>query len=238
LSVPHKTPQGQEELRQRSRGLGQRHRTLLLLVDGHRSLGELLAMGHRAGAEAQHFHDLVGMGLVAFTPSPSGAVEAPATIVARPASTQAAPNASEMPVLQPSATFEAHPVPAEPAPGTRKTAKANRGRLLEDEDLVHQARALLVNAMGLEALLLAPVTLSRVRSARTPGELIELVWDIERRRVQVVRSPSQVQCLERARDLLGMGNTRVSEDSRLGTQWPDTEWPDTEAPAKDASPSG
>ena len=47
---PVKTAAGQDELTHRSRGLGQRHRTLLLLVDGRRSSdegpGALIVTGH------------------------------------------------------------------------------------------------------------------------------------------------------------------------------------------------
>ena len=39
-AVPTKTPLGQEELRARTQGLGQRYRTVLLLVDGRRTLGD------------------------------------------------------------------------------------------------------------------------------------------------------------------------------------------------------
>jgi len=35
-TVPFKTPLGHEELRSRAQKLGQRHRTLLLLIDGRR----------------------------------------------------------------------------------------------------------------------------------------------------------------------------------------------------------
>jgi hypothetical protein len=62
--APVKTPLGQDELRHRTRGLGQRYRTVLLLIDGRRPLGEVLGMAHRAGAQTSHFEELVRMGLV------------------------------------------------------------------------------------------------------------------------------------------------------------------------------
>ena len=64
ISAPVKTPLGQDELRHRTRGLGQRYRTVLLLVDGRRPLGEVLGMAHKAGAQTSHFEELVRMGLV------------------------------------------------------------------------------------------------------------------------------------------------------------------------------
>lgn len=77
-TVPFKTPLGQEELRTRGQGLGQRHRTLLVLVDGRRTLAEVLVLAHRAGAQTQHFEDLLRMGLVDLPPEPPP--EAPAAL--------------------------------------------------------------------------------------------------------------------------------------------------------------
>ncbi|HEX3139867.1 MAG TPA: hypothetical protein VHQ87_07420, partial [Rhizobacter sp.] len=63
-TAPAKTPAGFDELRHRTRGLGQRYRTVLLLVDGRRPLGEVLGMAHKAGAQTSHFEELVRMGLI------------------------------------------------------------------------------------------------------------------------------------------------------------------------------
>ena len=60
-NAPFKTPLGQEELRTRGHKLGQRHRTLLFLIDGRRPLAEVLSLAHQAGAETQHFEDLLRM---------------------------------------------------------------------------------------------------------------------------------------------------------------------------------
>jgi hypothetical protein len=70
-TVPFKTPLGQEELRTRGHKLGQRHRTLLFLIDGRRPLAEVLSLAHQAGAETQHFEDLLRMGLVELPPDPT-----------------------------------------------------------------------------------------------------------------------------------------------------------------------
>ena len=61
---PVKTPLGIEEMRSRSNGLNQRHRTMLFLVDGRRPLSEVLALALQAGARTSHFEDLVHMGMV------------------------------------------------------------------------------------------------------------------------------------------------------------------------------
>lgn len=63
--APIKTALGADELRGRSRTLGQRHRTVLLLVDGRRSINEVVSLAQQAGAQASHFEDLLRMGMVA-----------------------------------------------------------------------------------------------------------------------------------------------------------------------------
>lgn len=64
MSVPTKTGLGQEELRKRTHRLSQRHRTILLLVDGRRPLAEVLSLAQQAGASTSHFEDLLRLGLV------------------------------------------------------------------------------------------------------------------------------------------------------------------------------
>jgi hypothetical protein len=62
--APLKTPAGLAELQQRTLGLSQRHRTVLLLVDGRRTVDEVLALAAQAGVPPNCFHELVAQGLV------------------------------------------------------------------------------------------------------------------------------------------------------------------------------
>lgn len=64
LGPPQKTPEGIAELSARSRGLTQRHRTLLLLIDGQRSLDQVLSLAHQAGVPRAYMDELVALGLV------------------------------------------------------------------------------------------------------------------------------------------------------------------------------
>lgn len=63
-NVPTKTALGQDELRLRKHRLGQRHRTILLLVDGRRPLAEVLSLAQQAGSQTTHFEELVRLGMV------------------------------------------------------------------------------------------------------------------------------------------------------------------------------
>ncbi|KQV99912.1 hypothetical protein [Rhizobacter sp. Root1221] len=285
--APFKTPLGLDELRHRTRGLGQRHRTVLLLVDGNRPLGEVLGMAHRAGASTSHFEELVRLGLVEMPVEPApeaqetapGAldlpkltsveVEVPAEpdypvlhLEAIPGPVAAAhddgpdtvgnPDVEPIPELVTAMASppepEPEPVPA-PAPAPRvaapppaprrppparppkiqfrdtpdELADHARPRPAASEELLrHQVRSLLVGAMGAEATLFSPLTLSRIRAAQTSRDLITLVWEIERQRNHVRRNRAQLLSLEKARELLGMGNTLVAGDSQAGAVWPDT----------------
>lgn len=76
--APVKTPAGVAELQQRTLGLSQRHRTVLLLVDGRRSAEEVLALAAQAGVPPACFHELVAQGLVDAHPGVPGVSRLPA----------------------------------------------------------------------------------------------------------------------------------------------------------------
>jgi hypothetical protein len=130
-AIPTKTSLGHEELRHRVHRLSQRHRTVLLLVDGVRPLAEVLSMAQKAGASTQHFEDLLRLGLVELpappTPQPRPAVDEPAGVLASvpvPASppTESAPPAESLDVTAPPALAPA----AALAPAPKRTVAPAR----------------------------------------------------------------------------------------------------------------
>ena len=94
--VPFKTPEGQDELARRTRRLGQRHRTVLLLIDGRRTVDQVLALAYAAGVAETHYRDLLDMGLVAL---PADVVDAPTMPMPLHESEPSAPEAGPGPVL-------------------------------------------------------------------------------------------------------------------------------------------
>lgn len=265
LLAPVKTPLGQDEWSHRSRGLGQRHRTILFLVDGRRSLGEVLAMAHQAGAQTSHFEELVRLGMVevpseAAAPEPvetaPGALDTPRlTSVdvevfaddepAAPAPpalppepppeprAAEAPRASQPASVSPPPAAEAvppaqmPPVPAAAAPSTPARAPvreasakladhARPAPTMTDAQRLHYVRELLLDTLRRDSLLFASFSVGRVRAAETQRELIKLVWEIEHERAHERRTRHQILNLQRARELLGMGNTLVAGDSQPG----------------------
>ena len=63
---PQRTASGHAELATRGKRLSQRHRTVLLLVDGRRSEDDIRRLAAQAGAGATCLDDLMTLGLVAW----------------------------------------------------------------------------------------------------------------------------------------------------------------------------
>jgi hypothetical protein len=220
---PVKTQLGIDELRTRTHGLNQRHRTMLFLVDGQRPLSEVLALGLQAGARTTHFADLVHLGMVDVALDPNAPVVAPPSVDAADSggNTLSGVLAVELeaPARAPKFTTEdSSRMPLKLPEGTEAVAFAQRRALAKSEleDLHQEVRELLTDTLRIDAPLFAAVTLVRVRRAQTTRELINLVWEIERHLVASKKSQSEMQTLYQARELLGMGNTQVSTDAPTG----------------------
>jgi acyl carrier protein len=243
---PVKTLLGQDELRTRSHGLNQRHRTMLFLVDGRRPLSEVLALGLQAGASTTHFEDLVHLGLVELviddeqpdaTPSQQGALDSggastrsgvlafeldpssPAAAPTRP-SPRLAVAPGESAIAESPATRPT-PLPVDP-PSALSIAQSRALAKAEADDVLQQVRELLIDTLRVDAPVFSAITLMRVHRARSSKDLIDLVWEIERHLGVSRKRRREMLSLHRARELLGMGNTQVSLDSDE-TGFPDTE---------------
>lgn len=246
--IPTKTPLGQEELRRRTGGLGQRHRTILFLIDGRRPLSEVLSLAHAAGAQTAHFEDLVRLGYVEMPPeeapappqpAPEGAVElthveltvpaeqpradtsAVPAPVAETVILPAVPAAAPMPVSPPEGATApaapAEPAPAAPPPVRSPVAQAVAQLVTpEPEEPLAAVRRCLLETLRLDLTPYSFRAQSRVREARDTQALIDIVWEIESDLPRGRRSRAGVLSLERARELLGLGNTLVDEDSQTG----------------------
>ena len=102
--IPIKTPAGQAEMSSRQRRISQRHRTMLLLVDGKRTEAQVRALSAQAGVPGICFDELMGLGLiVAPQPEPPGAARNGAASAAAAAS--AASAASSAPPIDGNSGF-------------------------------------------------------------------------------------------------------------------------------------
>jgi len=71
LGIPCKTAAGHAEMAAREQQLSQRHRLLLLLVDGQRTLEEVIEQGRRAGVPKGYIDELFALGLIVIGPPPN-----------------------------------------------------------------------------------------------------------------------------------------------------------------------
>ncbi len=71
MGIPCKTAAGHAELASQDCRLSKRHRVLLLLVDGVRSLDDVVLLGRQVGVPRSHIDELFALGLIVIGP-PAG----------------------------------------------------------------------------------------------------------------------------------------------------------------------
>lgn len=86
-----KTEKGEEEIRNRTYKLAQRLRTMLIMVDGAATAGELAAKAQSLGVPEDFLEQLVGSGFIAPTAAAVSAPQAPAAGAAAPSTPPAEP---------------------------------------------------------------------------------------------------------------------------------------------------
>jgi hypothetical protein len=178
--APVKTADGHAELTHRSRRLSQRHRTVLLLVDGRRSADQVVQMASQAGVPAECFDELVVLGLI--DPNPVAHVELPLETVAVVDS-----------VLPPTRSL---------LPESGWMALAAQANVPDGP--LEEARELLLRAVRSEAPVTGSLTMMKLKRA-TSREAIEALLDevelrIRKPRKQIIAA----QTLRHVRHLLSL----------------------------------
>ena len=183
-TVPSKTPDGVAELAHRTRGLSQRHRTVLLLVDGRRTVKEIVATAKAAGVAAPIFQELVGMGLVAVP-------EARAEHVDLPLESKPVGDSSLLPSVRsllPESGFSTLPP-------------------IADNDVdrpLQEARELLMRALRAQAPVSGSLTLMKLKRAATRDEVEALLDEVEQRLRKPHRMIIAAQTMRHVRHLLSL----------------------------------
>jgi hypothetical protein len=190
--APVKTVEGQAELTHRTRRLSQRHRTVLLLVDGRRSVDEVLRQAAHAGVPAECFHELVALGLI--DTEPVAHVELP---LEAPADDSLLPPARP---LLPESSWTPLDAPAN-APDAP----------------LEEARELLLRAVRNEAPVAGSLTMRKLRRAASREDLEALLDEVEQR----IRKPRKqiiaAQTMRHVRHLLSLPTPRATETDTLGS---------------------
>lgn len=231
-SIPLKTPDGLAELRQRTRRLSQRHRTVLLLVDGKRPLIEVQTMALQAGAPQSCVDDLLALGLIVIT-QPTVPVTrygaAPVvdsqqpdiwlhSALPEPANTDDSAVSSMPPIASISPDSEL-PSVRTLAPDSVNGDPANANSVLppssaapmsasqppddaEPSQALDEAREILMRAVRREAPFTGSLTLLRLRRAHSRDELHALLEEVEMRISRPQRALAAQQTLRRVRQLL------------------------------------
>lgn len=174
VMIPRRTDAGETELARRALGLSQRHRTVLLLVDGRRDVREIIELAQQAGADRRCFEELLAHGLVA---GPVGERDGLASSLLP----------SSLSLLGDSAwsSLEHEEFPPSDRP-------------------FEEARALLVRAVRTEAPLAGALTLIKLRRAGTREDLEILLDEVEQRLRKPHRKIIAAQTLRHVRHLLSL----------------------------------
>jgi len=209
--VPVKTPEAVAELSSRQRKLSQRHRTVLLLVDGRRAEDEVRQMAAAAGSHDTAFDELLDLGMISrpapLEPEP---VKVAAPVESRPmplpvaqAQGPAAPDSvvSLLPAslsLQPESHLDST---INELPGAAMDALDSEPFEVQDEAL-EEARAILLRAVRAEAPVAGSLTMLRLRRARTREDLESLLEEVESRIFKPFKGLWASQTMARVRELL------------------------------------
>ena len=183
-TVPSKTPDGVAELAHRTRGLSQRHRTVLLLVDGRRTMAQIVTTARAAGVQAPVFQELVAMGLVALPEAGKEHVDLP--LESKPAG-----DSSLLPsvrsLLPESGWSTLPPVMAD-----------------EVDRPLQEARELLMRALRAQAPVSGSLTLMKLKRATTRDEVESLLDEVEQRLRKPHRMIIAAQTMRHVRHLLSL----------------------------------
>jgi hypothetical protein len=207
--VPIKTPAGQAEMSNRQRGISQRHRTMLLLVDGKRTETQVRTLSAQAGVPGICFDELLTLGLIVrpHADAPVGPVGSNG--FAAP-SFQPAPEAqshfgddSELPAsrtLPPDSAFSDTNLNSQPASTTWQPTEPEDNST--GDDVLERAREMLLRAVRVEAPVAGSLTIFRLRRARNRSELEDLIEEVASRIGKPPHSLAAEQTLRRVRNVL------------------------------------
>ncbi|MGD9832201.1 MAG: hypothetical protein AB7U92_05570 [Piscinibacter sp.] len=202
-NAPIKTPDGQSELATRARQLSQRHRTVLLLVNGRRTEEQVKRLAEQAGVPPSCYDDLLHMGLI-MVPQPTMSIEAapypalPSLQVDLPL-----PDLDAMPLppsgpLAPASTLNSELGSYDPW-ATVETDYSDLGDL---DGALEQARDLLIRAVRSDAPVAGSLTLMRLCRARDREDLVSLLDEVGQRLWRPQREVEIARLMRRVRRLI------------------------------------
>jgi len=216
INVPIKTPEAVAELSSRQRKLSQRHRTVLLLVDGRRAEDEVRQMAIAAGSPDTAFDELLDLGMIS-RPAPLDLepVKMAAPLESRPVPLEAAPSPEPAPAAMaaPDSVVSLLPASLSLQPESHLDSSLNElpGAAMDALDsepfdvqdiALEEARAILLRAVRAEAPVAGSLTMMRLRRARTREDIESLLEEVESRIFKPFKGLWASQTMARVRELL------------------------------------
>lgn len=214
INVPIKTPEAVAELSSRQRKLSQRHRTVLLLVDGRRPEDEVRQLAIAAGSPDTAFDELLDLGMISrpapLEPEP---VRRAAPVESRPVPLEAEPAAAPQASIAPDSVVSLLPASLSLQPESHLDSSLNElpGAAMDalesepfdvQDEALEEARAILLRAVRAEAPVAGSLTMLRLRRARTREDLESLLEEVESRIFKPFKGLWASQTMARVRELL------------------------------------
>jgi hypothetical protein len=192
VAIPCKTAAARAELASEQRRLSQRHRTLLLLIDGQRSLDEVLKLAAQAGVPRGYIDELLALGFIVMT----------AAAGAFPMDGRSSGNTDLTPWMGQATA----PMPFADAQDTLGLGVALTNTELAALDLndaaMAEARSLLLSALRSAAPWASSVTQLRLRRARRRQDLLALLPEVQNRLSRTESPPQVRQLISQVQQLL------------------------------------
>lgn len=203
-NAPIKTPDGQAELATRSRQLSQRHRTVLLLVNGRRTEEQVKRLAEQAGVPPSCYGELLDMGLIT-VPQPTMSIEAAPQPTLPPMTVDLPlPELGHESLLPPSGPL----APASTLNGDLgayepwATVETDYSDLGDLDGPLEQARDMLIRAVRADAPVAGSLTLMRLRRARSRDDIEGLLDEVAQRLGRPNRMLETNQLIRRVRRLI------------------------------------
>jgi hypothetical protein len=208
-TTPVKTAEGQAELSTRARRVSQRHRTVLFLVDGHRSEEAIIALAAKAGVPKTCFDELVDQGYVMRAYPTFSLVIDEAAAEPDVLHIELPIGAEDSSLIPLPAARTLHPdsVSLDSVAGRAGAADAwvpsDHAALQRSDPAFAEARLILMREVRAQAPVTGSLTLLKLRRAQSRADLAGLLAEVEGRLRKPHRSITVDHTLGRVRQLLG-----------------------------------
>lgn len=186
MGIPCKTAAGHAELASQDCRLSRRHRVLLLLVDGERSLDEVVQLGRQVGVPRSYIDELFALGLIVIGPPVAQAISEFAAFGPDLAPTRPGGVCDTIGLGGPMGNTELVQLDA------------------QDTSLA-QARVVVLQVLRANAPVSGMVTMIRVRRVRSRAELRALLPEVQARLSRSRPLVEARQLMQRVESLLAVG---------------------------------